>query len=410
MSEHKMIDHTTKVYSTEQLVEITKAILGKQEELTKAVSVNDFEKATDISRSLSELVKTAAIIKAAIQKEDITQTDVSALRDIKPKRKAIPNMLETEVAQTPKFEKMLESELGVKSPYEMRRGNLAWRENDNNIVDVITIPYRSVPNNLAELRKARDIERGTFFNNDTGMSVVFGANSVNEIIAKSIQENKRGVSVDARIGAMYQMKNLILHSVCFDSHVSDYNEVNSRNKSPNTLFMHQMYNVIRYDEKFYLTRISIEESYSTDRENKFNSTVNRVYNLKDIKITPVEANRVYDPAVPDITVGEDTSTDVVKVTIPQLYDLVKQYDKSFYENEQAPGRAQRKAEIAAQQEYEQSLKKLDKYNSGKVKPSIHERLADKKTERAANAKEALTNNMDDITKASEKLKDIGGKL
>ena len=73
-------------------------------------------------------------------------------------------------------------------------------------------------------------------------------------------------------------------------------------------------------------------------------------------------------------------------------------------------RLKRKAEIAAQQEYEQSLKKLDKYNSGKVKPSIHERLADKKTERAANAKEALTNNMDDITKASEKLKDIGGKL
>lgn len=356
-------DIAAEKYTTEQLVGVTKEILGKQEELTGLVAANEFEKATELSRELSMLSQRAAQIKAAIQKEDITQDDVAALRDIEPKRKAVPNMLETEVAQTPKFEKMLENELGEKSPYEMRRGNLAWRENDNSIVEVVTIPYRSVPNNLAELRKARDIERGTFFNNDTGISVVFGANSVNEIIAKSIQENKRGVSVDARIGAMYQMKNLILHSVCFDSHVSDYNEVNSRNKSPNTLFMHQMYNVIKYDEKFYLTRISIEESYSTDRENKFNSTVNRVYNLKDIKITPVEANRVCDPAVPDITVGEDTSTDVVTVTIPQLYDIVKQYDKSFYENEQAPGRAEREAEIAAQQEFEQSVKKLDEHNT-----------------------------------------------
>ena len=356
-------DIAAEKYTTEQLVGVTKEILGKQEELTGLVAANEFEKATELSRELSMLSQRAAQIKAAIQKEDITQDDVAALRDIEPKRKAVPNMLETEVAQTPKFEKMLGEELGEKSPYEMRRGNLAWRENDNSIVEVVTIPYRSVPNNLAELRKARDIERGTFFNNDTGISVVFGANSVNEIIAKSIQENKRGVSVDARIGAMYQMKDLILHSVCFDSHVSDYNEVNSRNKSPNTLFMHQMYNVIKYDEKFYLTRISIEESYSTDRENKFNSTVNRVYNLKDIKITSVEANRVCDPAVPDITVGEDTSTDVVKVTIPQLYELVKQYDHSFYENEQAPGRAQREAEIAAQQEFEQSVKKLDEHNA-----------------------------------------------
>ena len=40
------------------------------------------------------------------------------------------------------------------------------------------------------------------------------------------------------------------------------------------------------------------------------------------------------------------------LTIPQLYNIFKEYDKNFYENEQAPGRAEREAEIQAQNDYE----------------------------------------------------------
>ena len=64
-----------------------------------------------------------------------------------------------------------------------------------------------------------------------------------------------------------------------------------------------------------------------------------------MKITPVAANRVCDPAVPDSEVGEDTTTDVVRITIPQLYEIVKEYYQSFYENEQTPGRTERLEEI-----------------------------------------------------------------
>ena len=46
----------------------------------------------------------------------------------------------------------------------------------------------------------------------------------------------------------------------------------------------------------------------------------------------------------------------------QLYNIVKEYDKNFYENEQAPGRAEREAEIQAQNDYEQSVKKLKEHN------------------------------------------------
>ena len=356
-------DIAAESYTTEQLVEITSIIRSKKEQLTELVAENNFEKATELSVELSQLTERAAKIKAAVQEQDITQTDVAALRDIEPKRKAVPNMLETEVAQTPKFEKMLGEELGEKSPYEMRRGNLAWREDESNDIEVISLPLHSLPTNLSELRKAKDIERGTFFNADTKMNVVFGMSSINEIIAKSIQDDKRGIPVNARISAMYHMKDLVAASICFDSQISDYNEINSKHKSPNTLFMHQMYNVVRYDKQFYLVRISIEESYSTDKNNKINQTLNRVYNLKDMKITPVAANRVCDPAVIDRTVNEDTATDVVRINIPQLYNIVKEYDKNFFENEQAPGRAEREAEIAAQQEFEQSVKKLDEHNA-----------------------------------------------
>ena len=54
-------------------------------------------------------------------------------------------------------------------------------------------------------------------------------------------------------------------------------------------------------------------------------------------------------------------------------------------------------------------KSAEEKNSDKTKASIHEKLADKKAERAANAKEALTNAKDNITKSADGIKDIGGK-
>ncbi len=155
------------------------------------------------------LVLQAESLKADIQQEEITKEDVNKLRDIEPKRKFVANMLETEVAQTPEFEKLLGEELGEKFPYEMRKGNLEWRLNNSIDVEVITLPIQKSPKNLSELREEKDIERGTFINSDTGINVIFGMSSINEIVAKTIQDNKRGMYVDACVGAMYHMKNLI---------------------------------------------------------------------------------------------------------------------------------------------------------------------------------------------------------
>lgn len=58
-------------------------------------------------------------------------------------------------------------------------------------------------------------------------------------------------------------------------------------------------------------------------------TSNRIYNLKDIKITSVGANRIFSPAVDINNNDKDTSTDVIKINIPQLYNIIKKYDQKF---------------------------------------------------------------------------------
>ncbi len=48
----------------------------------------------------------------------------------------------------------------------------------------------------------------------------------------------------------------VAQAVCFDSQISEFNTINSKNKSPNTLFIHRMYDIVRYKEQFYLDCIS----------------------------------------------------------------------------------------------------------------------------------------------------------
>ena len=67
----------------------------------------------------------------------------------------------------------------------------------------------------------------------------------------------------------------------------------------------------------------------TDRAEKFNQTSVRIYNIKNIEITPVHATGICDPSVHNINdVDKGTRTSATTITIPQLYNLVKTYNKS----------------------------------------------------------------------------------
>ncbi len=351
-----LTDETEKL--SDQLVEITDGIVKSQEEFTECISTGNYEGASAAASKLAELSRRAEQIKAMIQAEAITTDDVDVLRNIKPERKSVQNMLETEVAQTPKFEKLLGEEFGEKSAYVMRNSDNEWRNDESKTAVVVEVQKRDIPVHPAELqRKGNDIPRGIFVNRDTGIEIQFSRRSIEEIVAKAIHDDKRDTPVEARMAALYQMQDLIENAICFDSQLS---EPSNSKKSDSTLFIHRMYGLIIYDNEQYLANLAIEETYSTDRENRFRDTNNRLYSFRDIKITPTKL--LGGQAHADLqNASEDTSLGVTTISIPQLYDIVKTNDQRFFENPSAPGRADREAEIKAQSEYRNAVEKYNAY-------------------------------------------------
>ena len=121
------------------------------------------------------------------------------------------------------------------------------------------------------------------------------------------------------------MQKLIESSVCFDSVISDISASNG--KSPNSLFMHSMYSVFEYNNEYYLANLAIEESYATDRDDKFRDTFNKLYSFRDIKITPMKPG--FHTRFSEQTVRSGASIGVTEISIPDLYKLVKTYDHKF---------------------------------------------------------------------------------
>ena len=351
----------------DDLEQIVASIGEKGKTFTEMVKAGEFSKAREILKELNVLALQAERQKAVIQQEAITTEDVDKLRGIEPKRKSVQNMLETEVAQTPKFERLLGEELGEKSPYEMRRGNTDWRNDETATVPVVKISSLEIPPKITDIRKSeylKGIQRGIFVNQDTGIEITFGRNAVDEIIAKAIPDAKRNRPIEGRLAAVHNISELIEKSICFDSEISDYDSVTSKNKSPNTLFMHKLYSVFSYNGTYYLACLSVEEMYSRDPldHDRIGSTSNRLYSLKDIKITPTELGLDTHDLMP-VGISSVPIGVIYDLTIPQLYEIVKEYDHSFYENEQSPGRAERLEEIQAQEDFQSSVEVLQSYIS-----------------------------------------------
>ena len=344
-----------------RLVGLAKEISEKQAAATELFSKQEFSEAAELAREVSELARAASELKAEIQSREIRAEDVEVLRSITPKRKSVQNMLENEVAQTPKFEKLLSEEMGAKSPYEMRNSDNSWRTDETKTVPVIEVEKRELPKKIVELGKGDNLAnftRGMFVNDDTDIEITFGKAAIKETITKAVHDQNRGISVDARINALYHIPELIKNAVRFDSQISEPGAIS---KSPNTLFLHRMYGVYRYDGELYLANLAVEELYSKSIEAEIDKTSNRLYNLRDIKIAPMKLPGL-NPGAHLQNVNEDTSIGAT-ISIAQLYDFVKTYDKSYFENPNAVGRADREAEIEAQEKYRDTVKALDDMNA-----------------------------------------------
>lgn len=340
----------------EQLLKMSEHIAETEQKVIRQMTEENYTEAARTAAELKELADSFNVLKTEIQKDAISIEDVEMLRSITPHRKSVQNMLDSEVAKTTKFEKLLGEEMGAKSPYEMRNSDNAWRNDETKTIPVIELQKREIPKNLSEIRKDKNIERDTFVNRDTGIKVQFSRHSLNEIVAKAIPDAKRDIPTEARVSALYQMRDIIENAVCFDSQIAEYDPVTSKNKSPNSLFIHRMYGAVKYDNDLFLVNLAVEEMYTRMVDNKMESTLNRIYSLRDIKIAPVELLGL--KAYADLQNASEDAPSSANLSIPQLYEIVKTYDEKFYENPTAIGRSDRLKEIELHDKLRKAIEEL----------------------------------------------------
>ena len=357
---------------TKQLIIVTDDMKAKEKTAIDCIHNGEYEKAFAVLRELKLLAEKAKELEAEIQREEMQANDVSELRSIQPARKSVQNMLESEVAKTIKFEKLLGGEMGAKSPYEMRNGNNGWREDESKTAVVVNVQKRERPENLVEIAKRNEVPKGTYTNSDTGIDIIFSRRSIEEIISKAIPDDKRDIPIEARMAALYQMKDLIENAVYFDSQIS---ENNSKAKSPDTLFIHRMYCPFIYDNEQYLASLAVEEFYTKDKNDKFKDTLNRLYSFRDMEITPVKLLGFQTHASPQ-KADTDTSQGVITITIPQLFQFVKTYDTFFFENPESPGRTDREAEIELHKDFVEAVKTFSNEMGGGISEQHQSKGAD----------------------------------
>lgn len=359
-----------------QLISYVSEIKEKEQSVVAKVAEGQYEKADEINKEISELRKRMNGIKEEIQSKKITVEDIEVLRDIEPKRKSVQNFLEDEVALLPKLEKLLKDELGKKSPFEMRNSNNEWRNNRNKAIDIIEVSEHELPKKITDIRRKdymKKINRGLFTNKDLSIDVIFGRNAVSEIVDNALRDERRNRNVEARIAAIFNMNELIENSIYFDSAISEYNPIIAKNKSPNTMFMHELYGIFRHNGEVYLAHLEVEEMFTKDYE-KIEGTQNRLYSFKSIKTAPLEPG--FDPR-DQLSDDNGNVPHGANITISQLYQIVKKHDKNFFENPMAVGRAEREAEIEQKKEYEKAVMEIEEKKQEKDEITHGEEVIEK---------------------------------
>jgi hypothetical protein len=277
------------------------------------------------------------LMKSLLSK--FTSEDIENLRQIEPK-KSVLNFSQQEVDNTKKFAEVMNTELEFKSPYERRTYD--WRESDTQKVPVIEvgdIPDLTVGKVLEDM-KSRVIPRGKFVNKDTDFVIEVARDGISGTISHLSMDAKRHKDIRPELNALYHIDALVKNSVSLDTQTTD----NKVHKSPNSLFMHKLYSPFNFQDKPYIAKITVEDFYSTDKNLNVDGLHKRFYNLKDIKVKPLNENSLsgYNPDKVGFHAQKWSGS---TINISQLYNCVKSFDKDFYTNANSPGRTAREDEI-----------------------------------------------------------------
>ncbi len=243
----------------------------------------------------------------------ITMQDVKVVQSIAekyPKGTSIKEIAAGDVPTLQKWAYKFYKELGVKSPFFTAWFG-DWRAHDTTKTKVASVPTIDLENIV--------YSRGNYQNGDTGWMVQAGGILLRETRHYSGREK---ISVKA----LAAIRDILQNGVLLDTEVS---AISSNEKATGTAFMHKLYTPIRYDGRLYIAKTSIEEylSKSSGRVER------RGYHLRGIQVESIQENDIKrEPA--GETATEKSASGLVpdtgsEISISNLYDLVKQFDKDF---------------------------------------------------------------------------------
>jgi len=115
---------------------------------------------------------------------------------------------------------------------------------------------------------------------------------------------------------MQNIDKIIENAILIDTEVSEYGR---GKKSVYTAFMHKFYAPISIDGKTYIAKMAVDESHAPGQ----NDTNKKFYHVRAIEIETASSVGIGKSHTPII---EDT---VSAVSISELYNFVKTYDKDF---------------------------------------------------------------------------------
>ncbi len=264
-----------------------------------------------------------AIRKYADYDKPITLKDIEVLRSIG--RKSVNKFTSEDIVKAQKWAYKFYQQLGVKSPF-FRAWFGDWRAYDNDKVKFKSnIQLLSLENAeqtkeyFSKGLKDKTLYRGDVENVDTGYIINVGVQVYNDTVTYANRELLRSKNVEnyqARLSILNNIKNIVENSILLDTEIAFKD--NSKNQNMYQSFCHKFYTLAKIQEEYYLVKLTVDELNSE-------STIRRAYNVNDIKISPVAVSQVYEPADTTDDNGDLLST----ISISNLHEIVKQYDKSF---------------------------------------------------------------------------------
>ena len=263
----------------------------------------------ELREDIQQEKRAANSINADIQ---ISGADIEKLRSIEP-RKSVLNFTDEEITATAAFADTFQADIGNKSPF-FRAKTGDWRDREQTTIPVIKVEdrnadFKSVRNDI----KSRVILRGSAGNEDTGWDIQISRVGLEDTVNYGQKFKDKAV-----FNALYHIEEIVRSGVLLDTVTS---ERNNNNKALNTEFMHKLYGVFDFNGERYLAKLSIEEFPDANL-----NPLRRMYNLQDIKIEPLKRIGFEDKSLAHSVFNDS------KISIAQLFQIVKSFDKDFYVN------------------------------------------------------------------------------